>query len=71
MDAPGNGLLVRERKCKSSETFARAQSRVPLKVFSRVKLRRLSGEHISKNIPKSSEIHNYTRRGHVLRDAVK
>ena len=50
-------------------TFARAQSSgVPLKELSRVKLRRLTREHISKNIPKSSKIPDYTRRAHVLRD---
>ena len=39
----------------SSKTFARAQSSgVSLKERSRVKLRRLTQEHISKNIPKSS-----------------
>ena len=49
-----------------SKTFARAQSSVvPLKELSRVILTR---EPISKNIPKSSKIHNYTRREHVLRD---
>ena len=40
----------------------------PLKELSRVKLRRLTGEHISKNIPKSSKIPDYTRPAHVLRD---
>ena len=39
---------------------------MPLKELSRV--RRLTPEHISKNIPKSSKIHDYTRRTHVLRD---
>ena len=58
-----------DRKSKSSKTFARAQSSgVPLKELSRVKLRRLTREHISKNIPKSSKIHDYTRRARVLRD---
>ena len=33
-----------------------------------MKLSRLTREHISKNIPKSSKIHDYTRRAHVLRD---
>ena len=27
-----------------------------------------NSRHISKNIPKSSKSHNYTRRAHVLRD---
>ena len=53
----------------ASKTFARAQSSgVPFKELSRVKLRRLTREHISKNISKSSKIHNYTRRAHILRD---
>ena len=39
-----------------------------MKELSRVELRRLTREHISKNIPKSSKIHDYTRRAHVLRD---
>ena len=44
----------------SSKTFARAQSSgVPLKERSRVKLRRLTREHISKNIPKTSKIHDH------------
>ena len=60
---------VREKS--SSKTFARAQSNgVPLKERSRVKLRRLTRVHISKNIPKSSKILNYTRRAHVLRDVM-
>ena len=48
-----------ERKSKSSKTFTRAQSSagVLLKELSRVKLRGLTREHISKNIPKSSKIH--------------
>ena len=39
-----------------------------MKELSRVKLRRLTGEHISKNIAKSSKIRDYTHRAHVLRD---
>ena len=35
------------------------QRGMPLKELSRVKLRRLTREHISKNIPKSSKIHYY------------
>ena len=51
-----------------SKTFATA-----LKELSRMskqsrELRRLDREHISKNIPKSSKIHDYTCRAHVLRD---
>ena len=58
---------IMRQKSKSSKTFARAQSSgVPLKELSRVKLRRLTREHISKNIPKSSEIHDYTRRAHYF-----
>ena len=58
-----------DRKSKFSKTFARAQlSGVPLKIHSRVKLKRLTREHISKNISKSSKISDYTRRAHVLRD---
>ena len=50
-------------KSKSSKTFGRAQSSgVPLNELSRVKLRRLTRENISKNILKSSKIHDYTRR---------
>ena len=46
------------------KTFTRAQSNVvPLKELSRVKLRWWTGEQI-----KSSKIHDYTRRAHVLRD---
>ena len=41
---------------------------MPLKELLRVKLRQLTREHISKNILKSSKIHNYNRRTHVLRD---
>ena len=33
-------------------------------------LRRLTREDILKNIPKSSQIHDYTRRAHVLRDVM-
>ena len=43
--------------------YSRAQpSGVALKELLYVKLRRLIREHISKNIPKSSKIYNYTRR---------
>ena len=49
--------------------FVRAQSSgVPLKELSHVKFQQLTREHISKNIPKSSKIHNYTCQAHVLRD---
>ena len=52
-----------------SKMFTKAQSSgVPWKELLRVKLGRLTREHISKNIPKSSKIHDYTRRAHVLRD---
>ena len=47
--------LICERKSESSKTFARVQSSgMPLKKLSRGKFRRLTREHISKNIPKSS-----------------
>ena len=50
------------RENLSSKTFVRAQlSGMPLKELLRVKLRQLTQEHISKNILKSSKIHNYTR----------
>ena len=59
-------------KSKSSEAFARAQSSgVPLKELSRVKLRQLTREHISNNILKSSKMHDYTRRAHVLHNVKK
>ena len=62
--------VISERKYKPSKTFARA-----LKELSRVfkqnrKFRRLTRGHISKNIPQSSKIHDYTRRAHVLRDVM-
>ena len=58
-----------DRKSKSSKTFARAQSSgVPLKELLCVKLRRLTGEHISKDSLKSLKIHDYTCRTHVLHD---
>ena len=50
----------------------RAQSSgVPLKELSHVKLRRLTREHISKNILKSSKTHNYTRRGRAKGNSMK
>ena len=50
--------IIVQEKIKSSKTLARAQSSgVPLEELSCVKLRRLTQEHISKNIPKSSKIH--------------
>ena len=53
----------------SSKTFARAQSSgVPLNKLSHMKLRWLTWEQNSKNIPKSSKIHDYIRRAHVLHD---
>ena len=41
---------------------------MPLRELSRVKLRRVTREHISKNIPKFSKIHDYVRRARVFRD---
>ena len=69
-DAVGRSRYERfaARYCdrKSTKTFARAQSSgVPLKEISRVKLRRLIREHISKNMSKSSKIHDYTLRAQI------
>ena len=41
---------------------------MPLKVLLRVKLRRLTGEHISKNILMSSKIPDYSRQARALCD---
>ena len=52
-----------------SKTFAKVPSSgMPLKELSRVRLRQLTREPISKNIANSSKIPDYTRRAHVLRD---
>ena len=53
---------------RENVSLRRRSSGMPLKELSLVKLRRLTREHLSKNVPKSSKIHNYTRRAHVLRD---
>ena len=46
-------------------TFTRALKEISRVFKKRRKLRRLTGENISKNIPKSSKIHDY-----VLRDVM-
>ena len=62
-------LIKCDRKSKSLKTFARTQlSGVPFNELSCVKLELLIEEHISKNIPKSSKIHDYTCRAHALHD---
>ena len=60
------------RENRSRRRRSREPSRLPLKKLSDVftkrrKLRRLTREYISNNIPKSSKIHCYTR-AHVLND---
>ena len=54
-----------ERKSEPSMTFTRALKEISRVFKKRRKLRRLTGENISKNIPKSSKIHDY-----VLRDVM-
>ena len=52
---------------KPWKTFARALKELSRGFKQSRKSRRLSQGHISKNMPKSSKIYDYTRRAHVLR----
>ena len=58
------------RKTKPSKTFARVLKELSHVFKQSRKLRQLTQEHIPKNILKSSKIHYYTRRAHVLCDVM-